>query len=120
MPWTLTPTAPKWTATDQLRAAVPWLSDSDFDVDRRALWELDHYDEERASCWPVRLYQQDSTGSCLMLHAARGNGNDGGTITLAISDTPKFDVYAKESFAIAQHGRSRRAVDVDWWREEGA
>ena len=31
----------------------------------------------------------------------RGNGNDGGTITLAISCTPRYDLYALDRFALA-------------------
>lgn len=36
-----------------------------------------------------------------MSHAVRGNGNDGGTITLAISCTPRYDLYALDRFALA-------------------
>lgn len=90
---------------------VPWLWFSDLEEGRRALWELD-YARERdvASCWAVTVYtSRDVADQYLVVHASRGNGNDGGTITLAIHDSPHFDVYAKEVFALQQATtRSRR------------
>lgn len=77
---------------------VPWLWPSDFDAGRRAMWDVDYaQDKEHLSCWPVSLYGQHGESTCyLLLHATRGNGNDGGTITLAISEQPRFDLYAAD------------------------
>lgn len=108
MSWTLTPTVPKWTKANQLLSAVPWLSDADLDEGRSPIWEVDAHDEARASCWPIKLYQDKSTATVyLLLHAQRGNGNDGGIIALDASDKPRFDIYAQESFSIAQSNPQR-------------
>lgn len=107
-------------------SAVPWLSQTDLDEGRRALWEVEYArDIDKASCWSVSVYDKGAFGSTqvfLMLHAMRGNGNDGGTITLAISHTPRFDLYAKDSIAlsVARQSNPRRYLDVDHWREDGA
>lgn len=113
---------PKWTRADQLFPAVPWLLESDFDEGRRALWEVDYgHDLESLSCWPVTTCGTwPSSAAYLTLHASRGNGNDGGRITMAIHPSPHFDVYAKEVFAM-QHATPR--AKRFWWkddREDGA
>lgn len=117
--WTLTRIRPKWSKADQLRSNVPWLWDSDFDEGRRAWWDLAYAgDLDVASCWPVTILGQEPQELVLVLRASRGNGNDGGHITLAIGDSPQFDIYAKEVFAMQPaQGNSRRARKrEDWWR----
>jgi len=87
---------------------VPWLSDSDLEEGRRCLWEVEYqHDVEVASCWSVATLERGSSAAYLIVHATRGNGNDGGIVTLAISETPRFDVYAQETFAIAQSNPRR-------------
>lgn len=109
MPWTHTHAVPKWTRVDQLRSVVPWLSDSDFDEGRSPIWDVNAHDEDRASCWPIKLYRHGSSATVyLLMHAQRGNGNDGGIIALDASNTPRFDIYAQESFAIAQSNPQRQ------------
>ena len=124
--WTWTRTVPKWSRTDDLFPSVPWLWRGDLDEGRRALWELDHQGERKASCWAVSLYPDrgSSQTAYVVMRAERGNGNDGGRITLALSETPLFSDYAKASMANAapvQSGTMRRRwLDVDYWREDGA
>lgn len=122
-PWTGTLTVPKWTLHDRLWPTVPWLWASDTDEGPRAAWDVEYArDEDRASCWQIPLYeQQKSTCGYLMVHATRGNGNDGGTITLSISWAPRYDVYARDVLHMnSQSHPRRRPVDVDDWREDGA
>lgn len=108
---------------DTRLSLVPWLSNSDLVMGPDAVWDVLYHSDEKASCWPVPVYDKDAGGVYhLIVHATKGNGNDGGTITLAISRQPRFDVYAKESFVIAQRNPVRHPfrVDADFWREEGA
>lgn len=98
------PYAPRW-------SAVPWLSDSDLDEGERAIWDVElQQGVDKRSCWQVPLYEpHKSTCGYLVMHAVKGNGNDGGDISLAISDTPRYDVYAKESFeAVPQQSNPQR------------
>ena len=123
MPYTGTLTLPKWTKLDQLLPTVPWLWASDCDEGPRAAWELEYVpDHERASCWPIPIYEKDgATTAFLVLHATRGDGNDGGRITLRISHSARYDLYAREAIAVAQAPkRHPYRTDADWWREEGA
>ena len=92
------------------KSLVPWLWDSDLDEGQRALWDLEYqHDVDRASCWSVQNFEKAGvTTDFLIVHAVRGNGNDGGRITLALSGTPRFDVYAKECFALAAQSNPQR------------
>ena len=80
---------------------VPWLEHSDLEEGRRCCWEIDlRVDEERVSCWPVTVYEDRACRTeYLVMRAVRGNGNDGGAITLSVSETPRYDRFARESFA---------------------
>jgi hypothetical protein len=101
---------------------VPWLWASDLEEGSQAVWEVDHrVNEDRVSCWHVPLYEpQKSTCGYLVLHAIRGNGNDGGEITLSLSHTPRYDVYAKDvlSTAPAQSNPNRKYVYRSKWETE--
>lgn len=113
-------TRPKWTRSDQLFSRVPWLWSSDFDDAGNPAWDVERDgDLERLSCWPVRIYDvQGSTTEYLMLHATRGNGNDGGDIRLAISHTPRYDFYAQTVLAHVpgQSNPKRYITSEDTWR----
>ena len=85
---------------------VPWLHKSDLEEGRARLWELTHHDTHIASCWSVTVPAVETREAYMVVRAARGNGNDGGTITLSLHDSPHFDVYAKETFAM-QHASPR-------------
>lgn len=97
---------------------VSWLWDSDLEEGRRALWDVDfHRDTDKASCWAVQHYAREGvTTDFLIVHAIRGNGNDGGQITLALSGSPRFDVYAKECFALAGVQSNPRRHTEEQWR----
>jgi hypothetical protein len=88
----------------QRYSSVPWLVNSlDLEEGRKFLWEIDYRrDEDRAICLAVLSPFQTVSEAYLVIHAVRGNGNDGGTIWMALSDTPRYDVYAKEMFRICQ------------------
>jgi hypothetical protein len=115
--WTWTQTIPKWKQMDRLWPTVPWLADSDFDEGRRAIWDLDFkVGEDKGNCWAVKLYEQSSTKTMyVLMHATRGNGNDGGEIKLSLSDTPRFDIYARDTFAMqpVQSNPARRRYRDD-------
>lgn len=66
--------------------AVAWLLDSDFCAGREAGWTVtDAYGKHMESLWPVKVYDQRSTETVwLHVGATKGNGNDGGVITLSI------------------------------------
>lgn len=106
-------TQPKWSRLDRLWPIVPWIWPSDFDDGPKALWEVEYaVNQDRASCWEIPLYEPSkSTRAFLMVHATRGNGNDGGEITLAISGSPRYDIFARESFTIAQRNPARCLTD---------
>ncbi|HYE87467.1 MAG TPA: hypothetical protein VEA16_13990 [Vicinamibacterales bacterium] len=122
--WTLTPTVPKWSKSDELYPDVPWLWRSDFDEGRTACWEIaDGCDRRRISCWSVQTYHQQGRVATdfMILTATRGNGNDGGEIALALSGTARYDAYAKESFALAQSNPRRHPYRSDaTYHEDGA
>lgn len=83
---------------------VPWLVDKfDLEEGRRFLWEIEYRrDEDKATCMAVADPFHCISESYLVIHAIRGNGNDGGTISVALSPTPQYDVYAKEMFKLCQ------------------
>lgn len=101
---------------------VPWLSESDLTTGPKSAWAVEYVaNQEYASCWQVPIYaREESSCAYLLVHAVRGNGNDGGHITLSISWTPRYDIYAKECFVAvpAQSGpqRHKYRVDADCWR----
>jgi hypothetical protein len=101
---------------------VPWLAPSDLDEGRRCAWEWEQANEKIA-CWPVSIYEPrtSSRSEYLILHAIRGNGNDGGDITLACSATPHFDWYAQASMGIAmQSGPTRHPYrgNAEYWKDK--
>lgn len=81
---------------------VPWISThDDLEEGRRFAWEVEYQrDRDRATCVCIADPFLNVHQSYLVIHAVRGNGNDGGTITLAISETPLYDVYAQETFKL--------------------
>ena len=93
-----------------------------WDEGKQAVWEVDHRpDQERVSCWQIPFFEErKSTCGYLVMKAVRGNGNDGGEITLAISDTPRYDVYAQDVLATvpAQGGVQRKYVYRSRWERE--
>lgn len=105
----------------QRYSRVAWLTQSDLDEGRKCAWEYERAGEKIA-CWPVSLYgQRSSQAAFLLIHAQKGNGNDGGLIALACSDVPHFDWYAQWSMGVpVQSGpqRHRYRIDADFWREE--
>lgn len=86
--------------------SLAWWADypHQWEAGGQALWEVERQpNEDLRSCWRVPFYeQQTSTCGYLVLHARRGNGNDGGEITLAINDTPRYEIYAQASFTAAR------------------
>lgn len=99
---------------------VPWLWDIDLDEGPKAIWDVEHQrDHEKASCWEVPLYEPDrSTRAYLVLHATRGDGNDGGEISLSISGTPRYDKYAQDVLPTSAQNRARRYVFRSDWITE--
>ena len=89
---------------------VPWLQTGmDLEEGRRFMWEVEyHRDEEKAICLEIDAPFREVTQAYLVIHAIRGNGNDGGTITLALSPVPRYDVYAQETFALNLISNPRR------------
>lgn len=59
----------------------------------------------------------NGTDAILTIHAKTGNGNDGGEITLAITNSVEV---VHRPLDVPQQSNPRRYVDVDYWREEGA
>ena len=101
--------------------AVPWLWQSDLDEGPRAVWDVGQRgDQERVSCWEVPLYEEGHTNHAyLVMHAIRGNGNDGGEITLSISGQPRYDLYAKDVLAVTpSQSHARRYVFRSTWERE--
>lgn len=70
------------------------------------MWEVE-YRAEKTACWSVMVWGIHPQPQYMLLHAERGNGNDGGQITLALSESPHFDVYAREQFAMVQSNPRR-------------
>ena len=99
---------------------VSWLWQSDLEEGRDACW---HYGEgdarEHRSAWRVKVFEQRSTHTALIeIHAERGNGNDGGVITLAIRDGSHLPSPKPMDMRLLSGGmRSWR--DLDCWREDG-
>lgn len=89
---------------------------------KQALWEVERQaDHDLMSCWRVPLFEaQHSTCGYLVLHAIRGNGNDGGEITLSLSHTPRYDIYAHDALVAvpAQSNPNRKYVYRSRWETE--
>jgi hypothetical protein len=104
MPWTHTKTRPKWHFGEALWSSVPWLKDS---ADLRAMGPAECA-VELPDDLTLGLLIPDpfgkETAAVLSVHATKGNGNDGGTITLAITNVLAFDVKPKPE---------RSAMDLD-------
>jgi hypothetical protein len=94
---------------------VPWLVTAlDLEEGRRFMWEIEYRrDEDKATCMAVFDPFQNVTEGYLVIHAIRGNGNDGGQIGIALSETPQYDVYAKEMFRICQRNPNRDGDEGD-------
>jgi hypothetical protein len=105
MPWTHTKTRPKWRYGETLWSSVPWLKDS---ADLRAMGPAECA-VELPDDLTLGLLIPDpfgkETAAVLSVHATKGNGNDGGTITLAITNVLAFDVKPKAP--------ERSAMDLD-------
>lgn len=100
---------------DRRYSTVPWLSNSDLEEGRRCCWEIEYRrNEDRASCWMIDDPFHKEPRMFMVIHAVRGNGNDGGKITVALSATPRYDVYAQQSFALAHiHQSNPRRTEDD-------
>lgn len=85
----------------------------DRQVGRRFTWELLYCDTEKAVCFPVFDSENDhETYGYLMIHAIRDDTmDDGGAITIATSRSPRFDVYARETFKLNQQRNPRAQAD---------
>lgn len=71
-----------------------WCQASDFAPGVQAAWHVEVDGWRHLSCWPVPVYERGQAQQVfLVLRAERGNGNDGGLITLAISEVPRHDIY---------------------------
>lgn len=90
---------------------VPWISTKlDLEEGRRFCWEIEHRrDVEKAICLAVADPFQKVTEAYLVIHAVKGDGNDGGDITVALSRTPQYDVFARDIFRLNQQSNPRRA-----------
>lgn len=102
---------------------VAWLWDADLDEGRACLWRRD-YDHlgERLSAWRIDHYEQDTDlppEAGLLLHATRGNGNDGGVITLAIGSIGDLEhaaprtVFSSGVMDMKRLSGTRRVPDDD-------
>lgn len=83
-------------------------------------WQIEyHADADRAMCLPV--LEDDVTADLsgyLVIHATRTD-EDGGYIGVAMSKTPQYDVYAKESFYL-NHQRNPNRAQGDGDDADGA
>jgi hypothetical protein len=74
-------------------SAVPWLADSDLRPMGRAETEVELYGgQEITHGLLIREPFGKETDAMLAVKATRGDGNDGGTITLAITDVIAYAV----------------------------
>jgi hypothetical protein len=90
-------------------SAVPWLATS---IDLRAYGEpetsvLINGGEEIAHGLHIPSPFGKDTDATLLIRATKGNGNDGGVITLAIGDAIPFEVR------VDSHYKTRPALDLD-------
>lgn len=90
---------------------VPWIWPSDLEEGRDPLWGPHGTNDALRSAWRVDLYEKDLFPGidqmALMVYAERGNGNDGGRITLAIRTIGAEDEQKKMDMAkLARHPAS--------------
>lgn len=103
---------PKWKKGDRLYPAVAWLTDADF----LPMGEPETTVEclgGAAITHGLLIHQPFGPASTAILsvHSARGNGNDGGTITLAITNTLHWEPTAKPAMDMTLLSNPRRHVD---------
>lgn len=68
----------------QRYSKVPWLWQADLEEGRQSIWERT-CGSEHHSAWRVTVYEDRAIEEvALVMHARRGNGNDGGQIALSI------------------------------------
>lgn len=100
MAWTHTRTVPMWDRHHSLWSAVPWLSTS---IDLRPYGQpestvLINGGAEIAHGLHVPTPFGKDTEATLLVRAIRGNGNDGGEITLSIGAAMPFDVRVESYY----------------------
>lgn len=100
MAWTHTRTVPKWERHHALWSAVPWLGTSS---DLRPYGEPDtsvlvNGGEQIAHGLHVPTPFGMDTDATLIVKAIRGNGNDGGIITLSIGDALPLEVRVEAHY----------------------
>jgi len=108
--WTHTRTVPHWERGHVLWAAVPWLHTS---IDLRPFGEpettvLINGGQEIAHGLHIPTPFGKDTEATLLVRAIRGNGNDGGEITLSIGEAIPFDVRVE-----AHYARARQPMNMD-------
>jgi hypothetical protein len=89
---------------------VPWLSESDFAPAGSAEWTVERTDTI-ALGWVVR-HPWGHDDSIMVIRAMRGDGNDGGVITLALQDAIIINTTKTVPVRNIQH--SRTFHDGDW------
>jgi hypothetical protein len=75
-------------------SSVPWLTDADLTPqgDIGSIVELAGGDEIAMGLWVREPFGRGSD-VVLTIHATKGNGNDGGEVTLAITNSIQMDVH---------------------------
>lgn len=91
--------------------AVPWLSASDFLPAGQAEWAVEQVDTI-ALGWVVRHPWNDED-RVMVIRASRGNGNDGGVITLALRESIEIDTRRAPVRNI-QHSRTFNYEGDEW------
>lgn len=97
---------------------VPWLWASDLEEGRACIGREDRDDRDHCSAWAITPYEKTMPVEVgLVVHAVRGNGNDGGVITLAIHDVQVCrTVFGKPrsmNMALLQSNPRRAQADGD-------
>jgi hypothetical protein len=94
---------------------VPWLWCSDLKEGSDPLWGPYGNEANIASAWRIDLYEKDLFPGidqlALVVHAVRGNGNDGGVIALAIKTTGEADTPKKMDMALLSGPRRHTEED---------
>lgn len=97
---------------DEIRyPAVPWLSQSDFLPAGRAEWAIETTDSI-ALGWVVR-HPWNAEDHVMLIRATRGNGNDGGVITLSLRESVEIDTR-KAPVRNIQHSRTFNNEGDGW------
>lgn len=100
---------------DTRLSLVPWLWDSDLKRGVGPMWTLcqpPSSEDEHLSVWAIDLHDHVEY---LLVHATRGNGNDGGEITLTPSYGPRYDLVAEQMTPRVRKGKKYQ-VSEDTWR----